>query len=484
MPASSRPTRPGDHNPTEGRGEDDERVQIAAENSDELIAVPPSALRNGIIFNISHAAVTSSFARYCVLYFISLGMSATQVGVAAFVSKAAAAIVSPIVGALADRTGKARQILIAALCCQCIPFFSLLVLPSIAVENRFMVLMPIWVVFSAISTFNAFAGLREALILALLNGRKDLWGRCKLAGAASWGICHGAMGGLLDLVGNFHPMFIQLAVTVVATLCVVRGLPESCGELRRPVDIWDLLRVLTKNIKVIAFFTNITLLGASFMLVENLLFVFLSELDASYFLLGLSVMVTVVFELPVFYYAGRLLKRVGINRMIMIGQFAWIVRAFYYTVMPGPWWVLGIEPLHGVTYASVLTAGTAAMTSPAIAEPGMEASCQNLFNSLFLNVGAMAGVLVGGWMFDWVGSDATFRIFCVMNAVSMFLLWLVGPPDFDEGVSVEHVGGGVQGGEIELEIQDDALARVDEVEHDKSPLRSIVIGYQQELMDS
>jgi len=49
-----------------------------------------------------------------------------------------------------------------------------------------------------------------------------------------------------------------------------------------------------------------------------------------------------------------------------------------------------------------------------------------------MSVGAMAGVLLGGAMFDWVGSDTTFRIFCIANAISAGLLWCLGSPEFEK----------------------------------------------------
>ena len=39
----------------------------------------------------------------------------------------------------------------------------------------------------------------------------------------------------------------------------------------------------------------------------------------------------------------------GPSKMIAVGQFFWILRSLYYAWMPGPMYVLLIEPLHGIT---------------------------------------------------------------------------------------------------------------------------------------
>jgi len=101
-------------------------------------------------------------------------------------------------------------------------------------------------------------------------------------------------------------------------------------------------------------------LAAVMSLVENLLFLFFKDdLHASYTVCGLSVVVTVIFEIPLFAFAPKLLKQIGAVNLLTIATMSFAVRAIGYTYSPNGYWVLLWEPLHGVTYACADTASVA-----------------------------------------------------------------------------------------------------------------------------
>merc|ERR1711972_1104749 len=101
----------------------------------------------------------------------------------------------------------------------------------------------------------------------------------------------------------------------------------------------------------------------------------------------MGVVVTVIFELPIFAYAKPLLLCLGNRNMILLGQAAWVARALFYWKMSVAWSVLLIEPLHGVTFALVWTAATQHVADPNVSGEGLEASAQGLLQFCFMGVG-------------------------------------------------------------------------------------------------
>ena len=77
------------------------------------------------------------------------------------------------------------------------------------------------------------------------------------------------------------------------------------------------------------FFANLAVLGGGFALVQGLLFLGLERLGSSHGLEGLSVCVTVLFELPIFQYTNWFRDKMGVRGMIAVGEAAWIVRAVH-----------------------------------------------------------------------------------------------------------------------------------------------------------
>ena len=89
----------------------------------------------------------------------------------------------------------------------------------------------------------------------------------------------------------------------------------------------ELCRVLTQPTFMFLLF-EVAVIGAGIGVVERLLFVFLQrDLQASTFLCGLTVLVTVVFELPIFTYGDWLLTTLGKDVMFIVAMFAYVVRA-------------------------------------------------------------------------------------------------------------------------------------------------------------
>ena len=113
---------------------------------------------------------------------------------------------------------------------------------------------------------------------------------------------------------------------------------------------------------------------------------------------GITVIVTVIFELPIFHYASTMLLWLGSPAtMLQWASLAYISRVIGYSFVPKnhPNIVLFLEPLHGVTI------GFATTSSVAFADEflprGFEASGQG-FLSTIKCLGQFTGLLIGGYL--------------------------------------------------------------------------------------
>eukprot|EP00614_Pseudopedinella_elastica_P017430 CAMPEP_0172654232 /NCGR_PEP_ID=MMETSP1068-20121228/244228_1 /TAXON_ID=35684 /ORGANISM="Pseudopedinella elastica, Strain CCMP716" /LENGTH=258 /DNA_ID=CAMNT_0013468673 /DNA_START=583 /DNA_END=1359 /DNA_ORIENTATION=- len=81
-------------------------------------------------------------------------------------------------------------------------------------------------------------------------------------------------------------------------------------------------------------------MAAGTSIVEKLLFLFFREdLGASYLVCGLSVVVTVVFEIPIFAYAKPVLDQCGPAALMVVAATAYTTRVVGYTLVPNGWLV-------------------------------------------------------------------------------------------------------------------------------------------------
>ena len=98
-------------------------------------------------------------------------------------------------------------------------------------------------------------------------------------------------------------------------------------EERPDATCHELCRVLMQPTFLFLLF-EVAVIGMGIGVVERLLFVYLQrDLQASTFLCGLTVLVTVVFELPIFTYTDWLLTTLGKDIMFIVAMLAYVVRA-------------------------------------------------------------------------------------------------------------------------------------------------------------
>ena len=149
---------------------------------------------------------------------------------------------------------------------------------------------------------------------------------------------------------------------------------------------------------------------------------FREHLHASNLLCGISVVITVSFEIPLFAFSTTALERVGVDRLLTISMVCYIARVFIYTLVPPdhPEYLLFVEPTHGITYSCFTMASVQfiALQSPV----GLENSAQTLLG-LVRSVGSIAGTAGAGFLMAVYGPVFTYRTFAVLVTVAL-AVWL------------------------------------------------------------
>ncbi|CAK9001416.1 unnamed protein product [Durusdinium trenchii] len=359
----------------------------------------------------------ATYERYATLYFEADGFRPSEIGLLIAVRRFLQTVATPPWNALADQTKKARSIQLACLVASAIPFLALSA--PVHHDSKGLILrgLALWM-FSLLGSPST--SMMDAVALAACDQDAQRWGNARIYGAVGWGMAHLPLGLLFDRFG-FGVMFVSFVISAIGLFGATWGMPEACGEAEGDVSLQSIFGILRRNV---AFFGNITVLGAGFAMVEGMLFLLLQEMKASTLLCGLSVVATVIFELPIFANAQFLLERFGTRRLVIAAQAAWVVRAFFYSQMSAAWMVLLVEPLHGVTFALAWTAAIDFVKRPEVSGEGLEASAQGLLTACFHGVGPIIGLLGGGVLFDSLGGHQSYLIFALGVLVSGWIYWI------------------------------------------------------------
>lgn len=267
----------------------------------------------------------------------------------------------------------------------------------------------------------------------------DDYGRERLWGAVAWATCHVVLGPLLDQYGFrvFYPLSSLLGTLSVGALILYlksnAGPYETVEEHTEPandgsdhhcaaepagneqmtninteseVTTWKLFRTLvvggsnttTSGSAVllgITFLVAVAFMGAGQAIVDNLIFLYFEFLGSSYTIMGITVVLTVLFEIPIFHVSDQLLHRFGANLLLQAAMICYVVRVIGYSLLPSGHasWTLFLEPLHGITYACSQTAIVDLCTQRA--PVGYAATFQGFVFSV-RSIGAIVGLYVGG----------------------------------------------------------------------------------------
>lgn len=191
-----------------------------------------------------------------------------------------------------------------------------------------------------------------------------------------------------------------------------------------------------------------TLYGASFLfaviclssgmsVVESLVFLFFEFLGGSNTMCGITVALTVLFEIPIFAVAPKLLRKLGSGRLLLVAGGSYIIRVIGYSIIPKGHVVavLLLEPLHGVTYACAQTSTVdfAAHLTP----KGSEASGQGLMG-VVKGLGSVTGLFLGGVLEETYGPRIMYRIFATTAGIGMTVLIVSSWLCHDHVASTRH----------------------------------------------
>lgn len=177
--------------------------------------------------------------------------------------------------------------------------------------------------------------------------------------------------------------------------------------------------------RIVAFCLMLVVLGSGYAAISTFLFVYLSnELNAPPILMGFSLVAALLVEIPLFAYSDTFLKMFSNRSLLLLAAAGWVVRGVGYAALTNPWFVLLLEPLHGLTFGCMWLGGMAFMTQAFPAS--MANSAVALLHACAMGAGALLGTVASGVLYESLGSARQmFRLFAAFIAVAALTFYVV-----------------------------------------------------------
>lgn len=373
-------------------------------------------------------AYYSFFARFMVLVYTEYGLDAGEIGFLGLLNIIAGVPSSSIWGLIADKTGRRKEVLCCCITLSAIFQTMLYFAPHFQNHWSRFVYCCVMSTSYTILRGNDYSQLRGVTMRCLSRcNRQTAYGKLRLWGAVSWGIAHPLLGWLLDAEhGDLFPLFAgnALAATTVV-VCIMFLLRSEWTDEQVPSEVSpssecqadnavseigssslagpkasmrEVLSIICSSPEMLSMLVCSAACSMGMQHVFNFLFLFMKErFQAPDSLMGASVTVTVLFEVPIFALGESLVPKLGPVVLISIAMASFAVRVLGYTLVPSAALLLFLEPLHGVTY-SCFTLATVHYVNDHV-PMRIISTTQGLMSSV-TGLGSAIGVIFGGWVMD------------------------------------------------------------------------------------
>ena len=388
---------------------------------------PPSSItRINFLMFVFYATLGSAMP-YLPIYYRSLGISDTHIGILGALTPAITFIVSPLWGVLADTTGKHKVIMLLTF------MLSVITRSGLVLCTDKMSWLRLVVSLSAL--LNApVKPLMDSAIMSMLIDKSD-YGRSRLYGQLGFGFGSFAVGSSGCLKGDMKSMFLMQAAFSIPTILIMMSfhmkkqaidVPKKRKEKVKKEVVAKSISDVIRKPEVVVFFTVVFLIGVSSGIIENFAYVRIKEASKDMndidHCLGICRLFSSIAGGPMFYLSGQITKMIGINGVLTLSMISYVFRFFNYSMLVNPWQALPAEIMRGITFASFWSASTYYVYN---ASPkGLTATMLGLLNGVYGGLGQSIGSLIGGMLSKQMGLKKAFFT-CGITDLVFLVIFLI-----------------------------------------------------------
>ena len=300
----------------------------------------------------------------------------------------------------------------------------------------------------------------DSLAMIKLDNNKEVYGRYRSFGALGWGGMHVIVGLLLEYLFELHWLlylysFITIFIAIIlyftfshkyinnykttiklpsydSTNLISDDNNDNNNDITNKEEdtYFNVIKyVFTSKYGIAIYLLGFTF-GGGWLAVQSLLFVYLTSLsnddeNVSYLLLGSSVGVSVIFEIPFLYLSDFFIRKIGYRWMIIIGLIIYCFRLVSYTLIDYDtiWLLPFIEILQGFTFGLL---HVPLVNIPSLLFPNkMQTTAQGLMGCIRYGVAPFIFIFCGGFIMDELGGEWFYRIITGIVVITTIIFYFL-----------------------------------------------------------
>jgi MFS transporter, PPP family, 3-phenylpropionic acid transporter len=348
---------------------------------------------------------------YLAVFYAERGLDLGTIGLMTALGAAAALVAAPIWGAVADRYPGSPLI---------IPIGAVVTAAgasALALVDGLLAMAVALVVASI-----AFAGIAptlDARALETVGSDRNRYGGLRAWGSASFIVVVAFTGALVERAG-ITSMFVVWVVALLVLAVVALPLRGDRGAPRLPR--LSSIGVVLRHPPLTRFIPAVLLVWSASMAINWYFSIHLIELGAPGELVGSAWAIGALVEVPIMAAYPWLARRVGSERLLVLGASVFALRAVLLSLVDDPFLAAATMALHGVAFALVLVGGVTFVSRHAPAATA--ATAQGILSATVFSVAMIVGPGIGSWVADRFGVPALFTLAWTTSTLAIPVLWL------------------------------------------------------------
>jgi PPP family 3-phenylpropionic acid transporter len=283
--------------------------------------------------------------------------------------------------------------------------------------------IPVLILISVYSFLFAPSGsLADSAAMSMLGDEKHLYGRVRLGGTFGWALVAPLAAIYVAKNGLSWAFWICSLFMLIALLVSQKFFYTEHNE---QVSFRHGVRTLFANHHFALFLFMAFICGAAFATINNYLFAYMFQLQIDESKMGYVLTMATLAEVPVLFYANRLLIRFKPRGLLTLSMAATGLRLLLLAVFNSLLGILIFQLLNGFAFPALWVAGVSYANENA--PVGLSATAQSVFGTMIFGFGAAAGGFIGGILLEKLGGQMMYAIFGVM-VLFMLAVYVVVEP--------------------------------------------------------
>ncbi len=350
---------------------------------------------------------------YGNLFLDAHGFSQTAIGTVSSVSTVILVLVQPLWGIISDKSkskGAVVAITMTAMGIICLAVY----LSQMALWLAFC--MCLFSVF-----FSTSVTLQDNYTLELLDNSRWNFGNIRLGGTLGYAACAAIIGFFIK--NNYDNIFWMTAIFCLVSAVMMLTLPKVAGRRQKHTKVRYAVLLRDRPLLVLIAFNIFYSLSGTFGRFYSIYYQ--NELGATATMIGIMTTVSALSEVPFFWFAGSIEKKLGIERFMLLAATATALRLLLLFVVKDPYLVLLVQLLSGCGFANVTYCLLNYINSTV--PPEMRATAQAANATLGTIFSSIIFAPIVGIIADSVGSDTVLLIGSLVMVAGILFFKLMFP---------------------------------------------------------